>query len=211
MLIINSNKKIVNETKVVRAEEYASLIDAATIVEDAKKKAKKIIEQANIQANLVITEAQKAYEQEKNRGYAEGKLAGHQKNVDMMFDMMVKGIDYVANLESTLVHVVQQSLERILGETHEEERIVMIVRQALKTVKDSKSIKIRLHPEQVGILRIKIDELIKTRNDIQFIECSGDNQLQKDQCVLETEFGIIDASLDVQLKAILTALEKVIR
>jgi type III secretion protein L len=201
---------MVAEGPIIRAEEYAGRRTGADLIEEAKTKAKTILERARQQTDQMAEETKKVYEQEKQRGYVEGKLVGHQKTIDLMFEMMDKGIDYITNLEATVVHVIRQSLNRILGDMGEEERITKVVRQALKTIRDSKSVRVRLHPEQVGFFRAPIDERTKSAPDKLSIEYVPDNQLQKDQCVLETEFGIIDAGLELQQKSILDALEKAV-
>jgi type III secretion protein L len=211
MLILTTHKTLIPGSKIIPADEYAGIVNAKAIVERAKDQAKAIVTKASHQSQTTLAAADKVYEDEKQRGHAEGFEAGSQKVVETLFSMVEKGIEYVEKLEGTLVYVVRQSLAKILGEVEDNQKIVAIVRQALKMVKDSKGVKLRLHPDNVGVVRTRLDEVLATLPTSPTIDCSPDSTMTKDQCILETEFGIVDASLDIQLQSIVNTLEKTLR
>lgn len=211
MLVIQLNKKLLPDTKIVRAEEYAALTNAEAILEEAKSKAKKIVAQANTQADLILQEAKRCYEEEKKRGFSEGEEEGQQKVLETLFKMVERGVDYLESIEKTLVHVVKNSIERILGEIEDEKRIVLLVNRALKEIKNAKTVKIKVSPEQLSYVRENLDQFSNNHKNFEFLDAQSDNNLEPDQCILETETGILDASLNVQVNALLKAIETVVR
>ncbi|MDR2769264.1 MAG: type III secretion system stator protein SctL [Puniceicoccales bacterium] len=210
LLTLQSNKKICPATRIVKYEDYAYVAQADIILGDAKAKSKKIIQQANMQAELIINDAKKTYEEEKQRGFQEGTDASQEKHIAMLFNMLAGGVDYLSKLEQTLIDVVQSITEKILGECPAHERITALVKNALKSVPNGQFLKIHVPPEQAITLKTKIDELLQAQPHLERIEIEGNNAMQNDQCILETETGILDASLDVQLNTLMKAIESII-
>jgi type III secretion protein L len=60
----------------------------------------------------------------------------------------------------------------------------------------------------VEIVKGKLNEIMSDLPEIRFIDVVPDNRLNDDDCILETEIGVVDARIDVQIEAIRKALMK---
>jgi type III secretion protein L len=65
-------------------------------------------------------------------------------------------------------------------------------------------------PEQAKLARETIASIPKGAAP-QLVEVVADGRLSENSCLIETEIGVVDASLDIQLEAIRKVLEKTFR
>lgn len=61
---------------------------------------------------------------------------------------------------------------------------------------------LRVAPELEEKLRTRVAEILHGKPEISYLEVVGDAALQEGGCRLETEAGIVDASLDTQIAAL---------
>lgn len=209
-LIIQSTKKFLPETVIVKAEEYAAVINADEILENAKQSAKKIVYQANMQSEMIINEAKKCYEEEKIKGRNDGFAEGEKKIITTLFSIVENSVQYLEGIEKSIVRVIRNALDKILGEMEEEKLIVSIVSNAIKDIKGSKSVKIRVSPEQSVFVKANIEKFLEKNCNLKFLDILADSNLKQNQCIIETDTGIMDASLNVQLDNIIKAVESII-
>ena len=67
---------------------------------------------------------------------------------------------------------------------------------------------IRVAPEQVEVVKKRINEIIAEFPAVSFLEVTADSRLKPGGCIVESEIGIVDASIDVQLEAIYRSLTR---
>ena len=99
-------------------------------------------------------------------------------------------------------------LRKIIGKFDKTELITNVVKNSLKKIKLQKQATLRVSPAEVAKLRDNVAELTKDTPTLEFLDVQADNHLKPGSCILETELGVIDASIDVQLSAIENALSK---
>ena len=119
-----------------------------------------------------------------------------------------RGADYLASLEERVVDVVVRSLRRILGEMDDKERIVRVVRHSLEVVRNQRQVILRVSPAEIDAVRARLNEILSGFPGITNLEVAADGRLPAGGCILETEIGVVDASVDVQLEAVVKALTK---
>lgn len=209
-LVIQTTKKLLPETVIVKSDEYASIITSAEILDNAKQSAKKIVYQANLQSEMIINEAKKCYEEEKLKGREDGFAEGEKKIITTLFSIVDNSIQYLNEIENSIVRVIRNSLDKILGEMDEEKLIKSLAGNALKDIKASKSVKIRVFPDQAVFVKTNVESFLEQNCNIKFIDVISDGNLKKNQCILETDTGILDASLNVQLDNIIKAIESIV-
>ncbi len=83
--------------------------------------------------------------------------------------------------------------------------VAAIVKEALAEVTHSESVRIRLNPFDVGIVREHQHELYSASPSVRRVEIVDDPTLEAG-CVIESEGGLVDASLRTKLEAVLIAL-----
>ena len=192
MLRINPPAGALRATgKIIRAADYASVTEAAEIIVAAQREAGEIRQ---------LAEKERA--EEKKRGFVEGEAEGRARCDQMVLETTIKGIQYLGSLEQSVSQVVLHALELILGEIDQKEMIFKIVRLALQSLRAERRVAILVHPSQVTYLQKRLDELLAAYPSIGLLEPLPDPNLPPDGCILRSEMGSIDASLETQLARI---------
>ena len=184
---------------VLRADELQVLADG-----------REAIAAAYSQADLVLGQAQAAYEAEKRRGYAEGQEAARLDAAERLIENVARQVEFFSGLEGRMVDLVMNAVRTVIHGYDERERIFMTVRNVLAVARSQKQVTVRLAPAEVAAVRERIDTLKQEFPGIDVIEVVPDHRLEGDACVLETEVGVVEASLETQMKALRQAFERVL-
>lgn len=185
--------------KVVRAEDVRALHAAAQAVE-----------QANAQADEILRQARQVYESERKRGYAEGREEARLEHAEQMIENVARNVEYFSRVEDRVVNLVMQALQKIMDGFDDRERVLITVRSILAVVRNQRQITLRLAPDQVELVRSRVSELLAAYPGVGYLDLVGDGRLKGDACILESEIGLVEASIDGQLAAIRAAFQKVL-
>jgi type III secretion protein L len=112
-------------TQVVRAHEMAALREAQQIVADAQ-----------VQADAIVAGAHEALEAERQRGYAQGLEEAQLDQAEQMIENVSRTIDYFSKVEGRVVDLVMQSIQKIVSEFDDTERVVITVKNVLAVVRN---------------------------------------------------------------------------
>ena len=205
MLILKTSKQFCPADRIVRCDEYMLHAKAEEILEIAQKKQQKLLEHADVQIKLMKENAQSECDELFKNAQAESEKQCQQKMTEMIFSMTENGIRYFSLLEQTFVQTLKDLFLKILGEIPPEERMYQLVKQSIKTLSEEKTLHISVHPDQLMLLKNKADELIAQHPSMKHIEVVADKALPIDSCLLETETGILDASIPLQLETLIKA------
>lgn len=185
------------EARVIRAADYAAWVEGEAYVKAARAHAAEIEEAARA-----------AYEAEKARGYADGREEAALQAAEDMLDAITRKINYFEDIETQMTGLVMQATEKLLGELDSDELVRRVVHNALKVMRNQKQVTIRVAPDLVETLQRQLNDILADYAGISFVDVAADPRLRRGGCILESELGIVDASLDVQLQALRRALEK---
>ncbi|MBQ2760544.1 MAG: HrpE/YscL family type III secretion apparatus protein [Mailhella sp.] len=186
-------------TKIVKAAELGQLYEASALLDAARQKA----------ADMECA-ALEAYEEKKREGYADGLEEGKLEHAEKMMETIISSVEFIEGIESTLVNVVNQSIRKIIGEMEDKERIVAIVRNALNVVRGQQKVTVRVAPaDEAAVLEAMAGMTAGGGNS--FMTVIADARLERDSCILESELGVVDASLSTQLKALENAFKSKIQ
>ncbi len=200
------------------------------IIKKAKLEAQEIISNAQIQANEMYKQLQnerEAWVQDKialeERAYDDGFRQGQQEGMDKGYQEYQKLIalakDIIATAkddcqkhihtsEKIILQLGMATAEKIIGETlsEREEIILPIVKRALNEARDCVMVELFVHPKHYHFLRSESENLMSVFPKESDLYIIPDDKLQPDNCIIETELGRIDASIDTQLNQIKTRL-----
>ncbi|MDR2372435.1 MAG: HrpE/YscL family type III secretion apparatus protein [Puniceicoccales bacterium] len=211
-LVMDTNAQI---TELIGAANVRAqgLIDQANqnaekIIQEANEKSQKILDEALDKRKQIFEEAKKYYANEAKRGYDDGYATGKEEMAKQLAELIVKSADNMKYLESSIAGLVVKALQRIIGEVDRRELIVNVVRQALKAVKNQQEAILKVSPQDSQSVRDKLKEILSD-GIVDYLEVVADSRLKPGTCILETDLGVVDASLDVQLEAIIGAFKKV--
>jgi len=89
------------------------------------------------------------------------------------------------------------------------EMVLQIVRKTMNAViRTQKHVTLKVAPEQVENVRGRIAELRAAYPTVESFDVIEDSRLQGPACILETEAGVADGSVETQLAAIQASLKK---
>ena len=185
--------------KIIRFADVAALHEA-----------QQLIVAANAQADAIVAGAQAAFEAERQRGYAEGIEEAKLEQAEQMIENVSRTIDYFGKVETRMVELVMQALRKIISDFNDEERVLITVKNVLSVVRNQKQMTLRLNPNQVEIVKARVNDLLANYPGVGYLDIVADSRLQLDSCILESDIGLVEASMEGQLQALENAFTKVL-
>jgi len=187
------------DEKVIPAEEYSTLLDAATVLEKAK-------EDAETYRKEVDEECEKLREKARNAGFDEG-LATFNEHL-IAFDKALRELRL--ELQNSIIPLALKAAKKIVGKELEShpETIVDIVLQTLAPVTQNQRITIYVNKADKEILETNRPRIKKVLEHIQNLSIQDRSDIAPGGCVIETESGIINATIENQWRALESAFEK---
>ncbi len=210
MLVLRGSTKNDSILPVIRREEYSLLKDAEKIISEAKEKRQRLLAQADVQIDLMKNAAQEEIAEMHKKAEQEIAQQCEQKQVEMLFNMLSNGIKYFSKLEDVFVQTLRALFLKIWGEYPAEDRMLKIVKTTIKSLPDGKFLQISVNQEQIGLLKQKIKELKDCLPALERIEIVASKTLEVDECILETETGILEVGLNVQLEVLIKAINSML-
>ena len=195
--IKTDNLKLTPGLKVLKAQDYTRYLDSQHLVDAANAKAESIIEQA-----------QQAYEAEKQRGYEAGMEQAKIENAQILIETVAKGNQYYLQVENKMTEVVLEAVRKIINTFDDVNTTTRVVKEALYLVSNQKQVILHVHPDQVAEVKENIANVLSEFPEVGYVDVVADGRLKNGGCILETEVGIIDASIDGQLQALKQAMKK---
>lgn len=178
--------------RVLKAADAALLMEANALIDAARAK-----------ADAIEQEAQQAYEQRRKEGYQDGQEEGRLEHAEKLMETVLSSVEFIEGIEATLVSVVNQAVRKVIGDLDSDERIVRIVRNALVMVRNQQRVIIRLAPADEPAVRTALAAMLQSRPEsASFLDIMPDVRMERGSCLLESELGVVDASLETQLRAL---------
>lgn len=212
-----SADQILKKAEEAAFAEVKRQTDQAQIVKtDAQSEAQKIIEQAKAEAAQIISQAHEEEQHIKGGanedGYKEGYELGYQagqEEVNRLIERLHKILEAVMarreeilkDTETQIVELVILMTRKVVKIISENQKAVIMsnVLSALKKVKTRGEVTIRVNLEDLKITTQNIDEFIKRIENVQGISVIEDSTVDRGGCIVETDFGAIDARIASQL------------
>lgn len=185
------------ERKIIRGEEYLACVESQGLVDAGRQEAERI-----------IAAAQEEFQRQRQQGYEQGVREGQQQIALKMLETVDQAVEYLSQLEEQVVDLVFNALQKVVGEMEERDLVVKVVRHALAVVRTQPQVTVRVSPRDVETVRSRLSEILSGYPGINYLEVAADARLATGGCVLETELGVVEASIDVQLDTIRNALLK---
>lgn len=203
---------------VVRAADYASALDADAAVAEAREQAAAIVEAAEAQAaahlasaeaeaTTIREEAEQLRAEAAERGRAEAMAEAETEIAERMLELVDRSVEFLSGSERRVGEIVLLCLRRVLGEFPEEDLVIRQARTALQLVRGETNVTLRVATALEQPLRERVAEILSGHADVGYITVVGDPAIATDGCRLETEVGVVDASLSSQIKALESAIQ----
>ncbi|MCR5289592.1 MAG: flagellar assembly protein FliH [Treponema sp.] len=208
--ILDSARETAFKESQIQKEEAQALKDAA------QAQADEILRQAQEQADKLIAEAtakqEKIESESKDTGYAEGYDKGYadgNAEVDRLIDrlhvmmtaLLNRREEILSETEQQIVELVILMARKVVKVLSENQKTVVLnnVLQALKKVRGKGAVSIRVNLADLKLTTEHIQTFISRVENVSKIQVLEDSSVEPGGCIVDTDFGSIDARISSQL------------
>ena len=187
-----------SDEKVIPADDFSELLKAVDVLKKAKKDVKTYLDKNKEACAELLKEAEEA-------GFNQG-LTEFNKQI-IHYEEKIKEMEH--NLQKMVFPIALKAAKKIVGrelKTHPD-TIVDIVRQTLKPVRQNHHIRILISKQDKEILEKNKENLREILEHVQTFIIEEKEDVTPGGCIIETEAGIINASLENQWRALESAFE----
>jgi flagellar assembly protein FliH len=208
--------------KSVETEKESLLLDRSSFEQERDHRLSEV-EKLKQQAK---DEGYKAgYQEGESKGLSEGQAKGTslgkqefdivkgeyvQKTKDL-FSKIIELNDYKSQIfektEPSLIALVESIVKKVVSEELRvnPELILNVIRNALQKLTEFYKIEIKVSPSDAEFIRDNKDTLV-SEFGVQSLEVTSSDSISSGGCVIETDYGLIDASLETKLLCIMEVL-----
>jgi flagellar assembly protein FliH len=193
--------------------------ESQKIRQQAEDEAERKIAEARQKAEALVTDAENRVEEiEKEaygKGYKEGNETGYhegQQEVERLVEQLHKVIssaverrnEIIDETETQLISLVLQISQKVIKVISENQKNVVVnnVIQALRKLKTRNDVIVRVNLDDVDIASERIKDFMRMVENVKSITVVEDSSVDKGGCIIETDFGEIDARIASQLNEI---------
>lgn len=192
LLLNNPNVPLASDRRLVKATDVATARSAAEILAAAEAEAARIRE-----------EAKAAFEAEKQRGYEKGLADANLEMAMKKLELVDSSVAFMESVERKMADVVLKALKSFVVEVGDEAMVLQIVRKTMNAViRTQRTVTLKVAPEMKPAVAARVAELKNAYPTVETLDVVEDPRLHGTACVLETEAGVADASVETQLAAI---------
>ncbi len=194
-----------NQAKKIRQEAET---EAERIIDETKRNAEEIEGKARSSMSQIEKEA-------REKGYQEGHEEGYKSGseevgrlVEQLHTIITKAIDkrnqIIEDSETQLINMVLLIANKVIKVISENQKNVVInnVIQALRKLKSRGDVVIRVNLADLQLTTDHTRDFMDRIENIKSITVLEDSSVDKGGCIIETDFGQIDARIASQLKDI---------
>lgn len=213
---IKTNK---NNLKIIYCQvANYSILTKEEIIKEANIKGQEIINKAISEAQK---KAQEILEQAYNQGYSQGyneiknKL---EQEYQQKIQELQKEIQNILNLKENLVKEMEKDIvelaikvaEKVINKKIEEEPELVsnYLLELLPKIEQAKNITIWINPNEIEYVKLSKEKFKNLVENVDNINIAPDSRIEKGGCIIETNFGKIDARISTKLEVLKEIIHK---
>ena len=190
--------------------------DATTLKRQAEEETEKLRFDATQRAEEALRDAQSKVaaiqEEARKTGFEEGREAGWKDGrteadrvIERLHLVLAKAIerrtDILKDSEAQIIHLILQIARKVVKVISENQKNIVInnAMQALQKLKNKSDIVIRVNLADIGLVTEHTKEIIGQVEAVKSVTVMEDTTVDKGGCIIETDFGEIDARISSQL------------
>ncbi len=198
-LIYQGDLHSVDEKKIIPAEDFSTLMEAAEVLEKAK-------EDATLLRKQIEKEAEAKFAAAEAQGFEQGLSQFNEKLAWFETELSRLRVD----LQKQILPIALKAARKIVAKEFEmhPEIIVDIVMQVLTPVAQSKQIVIYVAKSEREALEAAKPRLKQMLEQVESFTILDRGDITPGGCIIETERGIINATFENQWRALEIAFER---
>jgi type III secretion protein L len=181
----------------ITKEAHEASLEAKDIVASAQEQAAQLLEDARREKEKVLAESTE-------RGYA----AGLGQWNDALADAWKQREDFLSRHEAELIKLAVAIARKIIGHSvvMNPDIVLQTAREALRSVRSERRVTIKVNPQDEAALREQAGSLKMFGAEVGELAIVGNPAIEAGGCIVESDLGMIDAQIGMQLASIENAL-----
>jgi type III secretion protein L len=198
-LITSENLQLLSERKVLKEAEYAALLDASALVDTARQEARRIVAQAQQQAD-----------DSRRQGYEEGLRNAKAEYAQRLAADTLASQRQLHALRAAMAQIVVKAVGQFVGEADPAALYEAALLRVDSLVRHEPFITMRVAPSQEAALRQALARLGSGAHAQGGLNATvvPDPALPEGECVVQTASGSLEIGIGAQLEAFRRALER---
>ena len=194
-----------DEAQIIRQEAEE---EAARMRTEARNDTDALKEKVEAEVDTIRKNAEKeGFEKGREEGFKSGKGEVERlvEQLHSMLDRIIeKRNDIIDETESQLVNLVLMIAKKVIKVISENQKNVVInnVIQALRKLKSRGEVLIRVNLEDVELTSEHVKDFMRMVENVRSVTVVEDSTVDKGGCIIESDFGDIDARISSQLSEI---------
>jgi len=148
----------------------------------------------------MMNKARQAFSEHQREGYQDGLNAAKNDMAECQLKAYREVNQMIQSAETELLGLLTVMIKKLFDEAEDEHLLAGMVRTALATVRDQYRVSIRINSAVKEKIHSALFDGVDQRAIAEHIELVVDSSLSGDECVVETDTGIIQCSLSDQLE-----------
>ena len=169
---------------------------------EARQTAQAIIEEANKEKERILAEAQREREEVLAKAREQGRQEGLAQASELILRAKMQAGEILASQEKDLIQLACKIAEKIIGRDleREPELLVDMCATAIEQLRSARAMVLRVHPKTAQVLRARKPELMELIGRAVDLAIREDPDVAPVGCIVQTEFGTVDAQLPTQFE-----------
>lgn len=178
----------------------------ASVMVEAEANAHALLAEAHAQAQQTIDNA----DTQADAIFEDARLQGYQSGVEQWAATSLHGMrqadDQLRGEKARMAKIVVAALEKIIPLQDPQGIYKQVIRVLSKSIQAVRYVSVRVCPEDVASAQAAFNEMSQGSVFAKLIEVIGDDSVLRGACLVESDQGIIDLSLNSQLDALRVAI-----
>ena len=169
---------------------------------DARQSAQGIIEEAHKEKERILAEAQREREDVLAKARELGRQEGLAQATEVLLRAKMQAGEMLAANEHDIVALACKIAEKIIGRDVERqpELVLDMCATAIEQIRNARAMVLRVHPKTAQVLRSRKPELMELIGRAVDLAIREDPEVASVGCIVQTEFGTVDAQLPTQFE-----------
>jgi len=186
--------------------------EARKVIEQAEAKAKDILEKARIEKEEIHNKAKdQGFEKGYQEGFQSGELKGYeeekayiQEAKDLKKQAYIDRDNLAKELEESIIDLSIKAIEKVIDKELEKdhELLLKLIENGLKKSTYTETLIIRVSEGDFDLIDVNKNKIYMMTEGIDDIKIKVDHSFQKNEIIIETHSGIINAGLKTQIEQI---------
>ncbi|WP_173514746.1 FliH/SctL family protein [Sinorhizobium psoraleae] len=177
--------------RILPAGSAQALVDAQQLLMQARREADALIDAARDGASAIESAAKEA-----------GLAAAQAEIQARLTAIATQSLRIMAQNEQQIVDMGLQIARRIIDTIEPEEAAVQIALRSLKFAGRNALVRLRVAPSLLEAVRNRLDDILPTATSRAVVDLIADARVKDAGCILETDAGLVEATIESQLAAI---------